>query len=567
MDLGLIIRKYCLQNAILHQGKAQSGAITGKLLAEKPELKPEIGKIMKTIIKTVSEVNKLSLDEQKEELEKIAPELLEKKKIVEEKTLPPLLGAVQGKVVVRYPPEPGGYMHLGNAMSFFINRIYADMYSGTVWLRFEDTNPLKVKKKYYEAIEADLNLLGLKWDRKRIVSDDIPILYEHGEKALRKGNFYMCTCKPDEVKANRAKGKECSCRNRPIDENLRLWNKMLKDMPEAEAIVRLKGDMKSPNMDLRDPMMFRIIDAEHPMQKKKYRVWPSYDFAVAIEEHLCGITHVLRSQEFEQRSVLQSMIRKLFGYPDPVMIHYSRFGLEGAPTSKRKLRELLEKGVIDGWDDPRIPTIMGLRRKGILPDAIKELAVTVGPTKSSHTVEWPLLLSINKKILDPVAPRYFVVRDPIKLVVKNAPKKIAKVPIHPSNPENVREIPTSGTFYIEKLDVNNMKPGIEFRLKDLYNVKVSKITKGLVEGEFAGIELKEMAKIHWVPEENISVKLIVPDILFKGDKLNKDSLKEVDCLGEINLKKLKLGDQFQMERVGFGILDKLEPLTVIFTSK
>jgi len=569
MDIKTTIRKYVLQNAVLHDGKAQAGAIIGKLIAEDSSAKDRMKELGPLIQKEVADVNKMKIDDQNSELSTIAPELLEKKK-EEERTLPPLPNAVMGKVVTRFPPEPSGYPHLGHALSFWLNRMYADMYKGKVWLRFEDTDPTHAKKEYYQAFRDALKWLGLSYEMEKNLSDDMPLFYQHSEMLIKKGVLYACTCKPDEVKNNRAAGKECACRKRPADENLKFWKQMLKDLMEGAAVIRLKGDMKSDNMDLRDPVMFRIVTEPHVLTGTKYRVWPTYDFAGSIEDHICGITHVLRSAEFEQRAILQGIIRKQLGFKEPEMIHYSRFGLEGVETSKRKTRALIEEGIIAGWDDPRLATISALRRRGILPETFKELAIMIGPSRSQPVIEWKMLLSVNRKFLDPIANRYSVVRNPVKLVVDGAPKIDAELLNHPEFPEKgKRKIPTSGTFFIEKNDVDKMQVRTIFRLKDLYNVEVVKISKNEVVGKFAGKEMTthDIMKLHWVTDDFVKLKVIVPDVLFIGEELNPTSLEVTECYGEKSLSSLKVGNQIQMERFGFARIDSNDPLTLIFTSK
>lgn len=569
MDIQATIRKYVLQNAALHDGKAQAGAIIGKLIAEDPTAKDRMKELAPLIQKEVSIVNKMKLDDQKAELEKTAPELLERKK-EEERTLPPLQNATEGKVVTRFPPEPSGHPHLGHAFSFWLNRMYADMYKGKVWLRFEDTDATHAKKEYYQAFRDALKWLGLSYEMEKNLSDDMPLFYSHGEALLKKGVLYACTCKPEQVKDNRGAGKECACQKRSADENLKLWASMRKDLPEGGAVIRLKGDMQSDNMDLRDPVMFRIVLEPHVLQGTKYRVWPTYDFAGSIEDAVCGITHVLRSAEFEQRAILQAIIRKALGFKEPEMVHYSRMGIEGVETSKRKTRAMIEEGIIDGWDDPRLATIAGLKRRGILPETFKELAVMIGPSRSSPLVEWKMLLSVNRKFLDPIANRYYVVRDPVKLTVEGAPKLDAELAYHPEFPDRgKRKVPTAGSFFIEQGDVDKMKAKDVIRLKDLYNVEIVKVSKSEVVGKFAGRDMTghETVKVHWVTDDFIKVKVIVPDVLFIGEELNPKSLEVLECYGEKAISALKEGEQIQMERFGFARVDSKDPLTFVFTSK
>lgn len=535
-----LIRKHALANAYSHGGRANPGAIIGKLISEDPKFKEQIKELQPEIAKIVSEINALKPIEQEKELKKIYPEFFEKKE--ESKEMPELPGAVDGKVVTRLAPEPNGYLHIGHAVSFFFNDYYAQHYNGKCILRFEDTNPEKEKKEYYEAIIEDLAWLGIKYDERRNNSDDVPLFYEKAEELLKNGHIYVCECPVEKSRENRGKGKECKCRSSKPEKNLELWNRMLKDMPEGSASVRLKGDMKAKNSVMRDPTLFRIAEHEHALQGTKYRVWPLYDFANSIEDSICGVTHVLRSNEFEQRDELQNKIRDLLGLKNPVILSYSRIKVEGAPTSKRLIQPLVDEGKVTGWDDPRLATLKGLKRRGILPEAIKELAMEVRMTRGSTTIDWKAICGFNKRILDEQANRYYFVPEPVKLKVEDAPERAAELKLHPDFPKRgIRKIKTSGVFYIPKGDA--FEKGSTFRLKGLYNVKYL----GGGKGEYAGDELvQKMPKIQWVTEDNVEIEVLVPDILTQ-----KDSLKTVKGYAESTVADLKINDIVQFERFGF----------------
>ncbi|MBW2971257.1 glutamate--tRNA ligase, partial [Candidatus Woesearchaeota archaeon] len=328
-----VILKYALQNAVRYDGKAQPGAVMGKVFSElKVKDKKELAKKVQQIIR---DVNKLKLDEQKAKLEKLAPELLEKKKKEEKKELPELKNAVKGKVVTRLPPEPSKYNHIGHAMSFLINYLYAKKYEGKCILRFEDTNPLKATQAFVDAMTTDvLDYLDIKPDKVVFASDDLPMLYKYAERLIENGKAYVCSCKQDKMRELRHCGKCCPCRENSVKENFDKWKKMLdREYKEGEVVLRLKGDIESCNHCMRDPVIFRIVFAEHYRQKNKYCVWPMYDFENAIEDSVNGVTYILRSNEFgTMRIELQNHIKELLGLSKQVIIHYGRFNITGATT-------------------------------------------------------------------------------------------------------------------------------------------------------------------------------------------------------------------------------------------
>jgi glutamyl-tRNA synthetase len=543
-----LIRKYALKNAF-DFGTARESVIIGKLINENSEAKAKMGTLAPLIKKIVSEVNKLSKAQVESEISKKWPELLEKEKVKEEKRLPPLPNAVKGRVVTRIPPEPNGYPHLGHALSFLINYLYAREYEGKVWLRFEDTNPRGEKLEFYNIIKENIKWLGITWDYEKNVSDDIPILVEKGRELVKRGKAYMCTCSAETESKMRFEGKECACRKNNIEKNMKLWDQMCEGKyNEGEICARLLGDMKSQNFVMRDPTLFRIIEATHALHGNKYRVYPTYDFANAIEDGICGITHVLRSNEFEPRIELQHALRALLGYKNPEVIQYSRFSLEGTPTSKREIKKLVEEKSVLGWNDPRLSTIEGLKRRGIVPETIRELTLQIGLSTSQPVIGWELLLGINQKILDPKADRYFFVPSPVKVTVEKAPAKTVKLRLHPSEERGFREFPTKGTFY---LPGNETLEG-EIRLKDLYNIKFT----GKGKAVYSGDEMKkEIPKFQWVTEDHAEFSLIVPGVLIINDAFNPKSLVTIKGYGEKALASVPVGTIVQLERVGFARVD------------
>jgi glutamyl-tRNA synthetase len=549
-----LILKWALKNAVDHEGKAQLGAVIPKVIGERPELKKDVKEIAKLGSKIVSDVNKLSLDEQMSRLKKIDPKLLEKREI-KERELAPLPGDTSN-VVVRIPPGPEKYSHIGHAITFMINYMYAEKYKGKVWLRFEDTNPEKCKKEFYDVIKQGLQWLGIKWDFEKNESDSLKMYYSRAKSLIESGNAYVCTCDVEKVRENRRSGTPCDCRINSVEDNLKLWKRMFDEFKQGEAgfrqgeaILRLKGDMESKDTSFRDPMLLRINDTPHCLTGNKYRVWPGYDFTNAIEDSECGITHVLRSNEFNTK--LQKHLRKLMGYEnDPEYVEYGRYNIIGGVTKGRVIRELVENGTVSGWDDPRLVTIKAIEKRGIVPETIRELGIDVGTTSQPTNITWEKVCGINRKHLDPVANRYFFVPDPVKIKVEDAPKKTAEVPIHPDFPERgKRKLPTAGEFYISKFDLKD-----EFRLKDLYNVKITKREKMIV-GKYTGDEIKDIPKVQWVTDDHVKIKVIKPNDLFINEKLNPRSLEIIEGFAEPVVRRIKKGEVVQFERFGFCRFD------------
>jgi glutamyl-tRNA synthetase len=531
-----VIKKHALLNALEYNGKANTQAVLGKVLAEKPELKNDMAKLGKQVGKTVKEINSWSLTKQKKELEKFGK--IEKPKKEEREGLPPLPNAVMGKVVTRMPPEPSKYNHIGHALSFLINYMYAKMYKGKCILRFEDTNPDKVSKEYVDAMKEDvLEYLDIKPDKTVFTSNDLPKMYEYAEKIIKDGKAYVCTCSRDKMQDLRHKGMGCEHRSTDANENIKLWKKMLgKKFKEGEAVLRLKIDMSALNQVMRDPVIFRISYAEHFLQKKKYCVWPLYDFQNTVEDELCGITHVLRSAEFGgMRIELQNYIKDLLGFKKQTIIQYGRFEVEGSITRGREIRELIEKGRIKGWDDPRLVTLRALRKRGIVKETYYKLAEKLGLNPNGAKIQWHMIAAENRKLIDPVSPRYFFVGEPIEIKLNNVTKKSIKAPMFPGK-KKYRNIPVARKIFVDKIDFTNYR-GKEVRLMHFCNIILDRKAK------VTSIKLKDVPKIHWV-SKNIKIKLIMPDAT------------EIEGLAEPDIKKVKPDQTVQFERIGFARCDK-----------
>ncbi len=544
-----------LLNATRHGGRAEVGAVVGRVLAEFPELRHSAGEVTKAVRSAVERVNQLGLSEQEIILKKRYPDAEMPAEKEGRVGLPPLPNAVKGKTAFRIPPEPSGFMHIGHAMAFTINSIYSETYDGELWLRFEDTNPKKVATRYYESFRQGIKWLGITWDHEKNVSDDMELIYGYGRRLIQEGRAYSCSCDQEKVKRLRFEGKACVHRDAPIEKSLGVWERMLaKKVGEGESVIRFKGDMQSLNYSLRDSNLFRVIQKAHPITGERYTLWPTYDLANTIEDETCGITHVLRSSEF--RIELQRQLREALGFRSLEVIQFSRYNFKGTPVHKRLLRPLIEEKLVSGWDDPRMPTVDGLKRRGVIPEAIREFTLQVGYTKSEHEYDWSMLLSINRKLLDPQSKRIFFVPNPVELSVEGAPKRKVTIPFHPEMELGEREIATSDRFFVPKSDLITMKKGATFRLMDLYNVELTS-AGAKPKARYAGEELvREMKKIQWVTSEGVRVKVLEPGLLFNEEgAFNKDSLGEAKGLAEAAFASLKTGEIVQFPRFGFCRVD------------
>ncbi|MEE8383364.1 MAG: glutamate--tRNA ligase [Nitrosopumilus sp.] len=561
------IRKMALQNAFEHEGKTQDKIILGKILGTKPEFRTKVKEITEDISKIVANVNQLSSEEQKKEIDENFPEILvPKEKIKERDGLPKLEGAEQGKVVTRFPPEPNGYPHIGHAKAAIINSEYAKMYGGKFILRMDDTNPEAERMEYHAAIKVGLEWVGIKFDMVKSTSDDMEIFYEKGIELINSGKAYVCTCKRENISKNRKERKDCKCSMGDLDKNNKNWEKMKEKFKPGDAILRFRGDMKADNAVMRDPVLFRIIDESHYTLGKKYRIWPSYDFAVAIEDSIDGVTHAFRSKEFELRKELIDAILDALNMRKPYQGFFSRLEFKGMPTSKRIIKPLIEEGKVSWYDDPRLPTLEALRRRGIRPEAIRKFILSLGLTKANTLAPFDALEAFNRKLVDAESTRLFMVSNARKLIVKNLPFSSVEIPNHPINDLGKRKIEIDENFYISGDDAQNIKQGMQIRLLGLGNVSITKVGTEF-EGEFIkDEETKDIPKIQWVSQKTAhEIKMIIPKALFIGDKFNEESLVELDVFTEPHYLQLKEGEEIQFVR--FGYCRKDSQNQAIFTHK
>jgi glutamyl-tRNA synthetase len=567
-DLKKEIRKIALQNAVEHDGKTKDKVVLSKSLGTIPELKNNVKEVIPEIASIVSQVNGMSIEEQKTEIQNNFPEILDVKENVKEERvgLPPLEGAEQGKVVTRFTPAPNGYPHIGHAKAAIISEEYAKMYGGKLVLRYDDTNPEDTRLEYWAAIKVGLDWLGIEFDEIKNTSDDIGLLYDKCVEMIKKNYAYVCTCKRDTISKNRKEMVSCECSMGDVKQNEERWERMFKKYKPGEAVVRFRGDMESKNTVMRDPVLFRINDARHAQLAEEHRVWPSYDIAVAVEDSTDGITHALRSKEYELRNELYHAILDALDMRHPKMLEFSRLEFKGMPVSKRILRPLIDEGKVSSYDDPRLPTLAALERRGITPEAIRKFTLSLSLTKADTLAPFDSLEAFNRKIVDENSIRLFMVKDPKTLTIRNLPNSTVELPNHPSNKMGTRKVTVEDSIFLSSEDVKDLKTGDQLRLMGLGNVKITSVNSEIT-GEFTGDERDvNFMKLQWVSQKNAhELKILIPQRLFVDDKFNEESLEEIHVYVEPHYLELRDGEEIQFVR--FGYCRKDSSKQAIFTHK
>jgi len=585
-----LIRKAALLNAVSHDGKAQAGAMVGKVLGERQDLRSGVKELSVVINRIVEEVNSYSLAEQKVIVEQNWPETQKKEKPEEKKlaSLPNVDKYTQ--IITRFSPNPDCVLHLGSARAIVLSHEYARMYKGKFILRFEDTDP-KIKKpalEFYESIRRDLKWLGVEVDEEYIQSDRLSIYYEHVEKLVNLGAAYVCECKQEVFHKITLSRQACPCRGLSATEQLDRWHKMLNgDYKEGQAVVRVKTELDHPNPAVRDWPALRIIDTKkypHPRVGSKYTLWPLYNLAAGIDDHLMGMTHIIRGKEHYTNMIRQKYMYQALGWEYPEAIHYGRLKITDAFLSKSKIIAGVKEGTYAGFDDPRLGTFAALRKRGITSEAIKKMIIDVGIKANDVTLSWENLYSHNRKILDASSDRYFFVSEPIELKVKEIPKEFtSKLPLYPEKPERgFREytiMPNKGdeasaSFWVSKKDVTLMEAGKTIRFMELFNIEVTKVDKqttiDAVEPKILAVEAKYLSEsyedvrkikapiIHWIPKGTE----IYCEIVLQNAQM-------ITGFAESESKKLKPDKIIQFERFGFTRVDNVvdQKLVAYYTHK
>ena len=555
-------RHLALQNAIEYEGKAAPGSVIGRLMGTRSDLRPH-GKIISPLIaKAVVDANKMAAEQGiaalQAILEKEAPHLLEKREKKERREgLPELKNASKGKVVLRFAPNPNGPLSFGHARGIVINGKYAQEWDGELILRFDDTDTVvkpPLPMAYDQIPEEAEWLLGFKPHRIVIASDRIPHYYTYAERMLQQNFGYVCQCSGEAFKEFRVSKTECPCRNNDVDSNLELWSKMLDGtFVPGDAVVRVKTSMQLKNPALRDWPALRIQNtSEHPHPRKevgsKYRVWPLLDFQSAVEDHLQGVTHIIRGKDLMDSTRKQTLLYEHFGWDYPETMYWGRVKVhEWGGFSTSQMRRDIESGLFSGWDDLRLPTLTGLRNRGITAEALRNFWIELGVTQKDISVPLATLFSHNIKSIDDDAPRLSFLRNPTKLSLKGQHPQSISVDVHPNHASmGERNFDLAkGEIWVEANDMKND----EIRLKGFANVSLKDR-----EAYIGSIERDDRRTIiHWLSESNA----VDAELLLAED----GEIRTVQ--GKIENHTYPLGTMVQIERIGYAKV--IDSTTLVFT--
>lgn len=510
-------------------------------------------------------------------------------------------GRFGGQVCTRFPPEPNGYLHIGHAKSIWVNFSLADSYGGRTNLRFDDTNPTKEEQEYIDAIMRDVRWLGYEWEGLYYASDYFEQLYQWAVELIKKGKAYVDQLSAEEIRQYRGTltepGKNSPWRDRPIEENLDLFERMRKgEFKEGEYVLRAKVDMSSPNVNMRDPVLYRILHADHPRTGDAWCIYPMYDWAHGQSDSIEGITHSICTLEFEDHRPLYDWFVDQLGIHHPQQIEFARLNVTYTVTSKRKLLRLVKENHVRGWDDPRMPTVSAMRRRGVTPKAIRDFCELTGLTKQNGIVDLQMLEYCVRQDLNKIAPRAMAVLRPIKVTLTNYPDDQVEefeVPVNPEDPSaGMRKVPFSKVLYLESEDFMEvpppkfyrLSPGKEVRLRGAYFIKCDEVIKDAdgkvielrctydpaTRGGDAPDGRKVKATLHWVSAAHameIEVRLY-DRLLTVSDPSDMDDDKDfLDYVNpnsmeilekayiEPNVKGAPAGTHYQFERIGYFTVD------------
>ena len=542
------VRKFALQNALEYNGEGQSGSVLGRLLSERPELRPEAKRLMGIVSEEVESANAMAMDEGvdavRAELERSAPDALEREKHRKIEGLKELPGNTSS-VVLRFAPNPNGPLTLGHSRGVVINSEYAKMHDGKVVLRFDDTDT-RVKPPLadaYQWIEDEYEwLAGRPADIVVRASDRMPIYLEYARKLLADGHCYVCRCPADEFRNHRESKEDCPCRSKDASENLAEWESMNDGtLGEGDAVVRIRTDMTLPNPALRDWPALRIQQTPHPMVADRYRVWPLLDFQSAIEDYEQGVTHIVRGKDLMDSTRKQSLLYEHLGWQYPETLYWGRVKVhEFGGFSTSSMRASIESGDREGWGDLRLPTIQSLRRRGFDARALRNFWVDLGVTQKDISVSMQTIESLNSSALDATVERRSFVASPVGLDLDGHDGAVVEPPRHPDGEiSGTRSWVMAKSIYIQEADCGSGS----LRLKEFADISIS--------GSNITIDSLERSDnrpiVQWLPESMVrEAVLFVPN----GD--------EIDVIeGLLEDFELKVGNVYQLERIGFAMLEKM----------
>ena len=550
------IRKYALQNAVFFKGTANPKSIVGKVLGECPELRARSKEVMELSDSIVAEVNKMGLEAQTEALRQINPDMMVKEKKERKYELPELEGAENG-VVMRVAPGPSGPLHIGHSRVSVLNDEYVKRYGGKFICRFEDTNPEKIDPDAYKMILEDMKWLGVNVDEVFYQSDRFQTYYDITRQMIADGNGYVCTCNADDWRALKEKKTACPCRSLPVETQLERYDKLMSNgYGEGEAVAVIKTDIAHPNPAIRDFVALRIVNSPHPRTGTKYNVFPMMNLSVAIDDHLMGLTHVIRGKDHLNNTYRQEYIYDYMGWKKPRFYHYGLVNIEDTILKTSLIGQEIKKGELEGWNDVRTGTLRALARRGIRPEAIRRYWAESGMKQIDVQFSWDNLFAMNKDIIDPISNRYFFVNDPVRMTFSGIKEIKGAAPLLPDHPEKGNRdylVKEGDQIWITATDHQALESAGMIRLKDLCNVEAGEPVK------YAGTDLSVLKKgikaVQWV-KDGIPTEVLMPD----GTVI--EGMTESAILEEH-------GETVQFERFGFVKLEKSDKkkITAVFTHR
>ncbi|MFC6942227.1 glutamate--tRNA ligase [Salinirubellus sp. GCM10025818] len=554
-----------LFNALKHDSDAQVGAVMGPLMGENPAFREHGDEVPGVVAPVVERVNGLSAAEKRARLEELDPEAaaeLDAEDEAEEQVLPDLPNAEEGEVRMRLAPNPNGPWHLGNARMPAVIGTYKDLYDGWMLCRFDDTDPETKRPDLdaYDAILDAIGYLGFEPDEVVRASDRLETYYDHARELIELGGAYTCSCPAEEFRSLKADAEACPHRDKGVEESFAEFESMVAgDLESGEMVLRVRTEIEHPNPALRDWVAFRVVDTPHPREEAAdYRCWPMLDFQSAVDDHLFDVTHIIRGIDLQDSAKRQGFLYDYFGWEYPEVVHWGRVQVDAydVPLSTSSIKELIESGDLDGWDDPRAPTLASLRRRGVRGQAVVDAMTELGVSTSNVDLAMSSVYAANRELIDDGSDRAFLVRDGVRVLVSGGPAT-AEPPVHPDHEDRgTRTIPVGEAVLVEPDDLP--AEGERVWLKGYGPVRYEEGAFAYTDDDIDAVREEGVDVVHWVPAEaSVPVRIRT----MQGD---------VSGRAEPGVRGYDPDDVLQFERVGFVRIDRVpegeaDPVTTYFT--
>jgi glutamyl-tRNA synthetase len=560
-ELEELARRFALQNALDHGGEANQGAVIGRIMSYDEDYKDQPDEVARVAGRIVGRINELDEADQRAELDELGSIEMEAKDSQRE-GLPELPNAEDGDVVMRFAPNPNGAPSLGHSRGMCINARYADLYDGTLILRFDDTDPVNKppSRPAYDWFEEEFAWLGADVDRVLRASDRMEAYDDCAETAIEIEAAYACECTPEQFREHKQAGEACPHRGDPVDEQMARWERMRAGEYEpGDCVLRIKTDMSHDDPALRDWVAFRLVDVdEHPHCRvgDDYHVWPLLDFQSAVDDYREGTTHIIRGKDLADSERKQRFLYEHFGWEYPEVLHWGRVAMHEFGTfSTSTMQADIAAGKYDGWDDPRLPTLKALRRRGFLPEAIMSFWVDLGLTEKDIDVSFETLAAENRKLLDEEADRLFFVPDPVAIEIEDLEEPIeAEVPVHPDDEDRgTRSMRIEDDVLVPGEEVADLEEGTRFRLKDGLDATWLGDGRARFESRMPGEE-RDGPIVQWAPVDSPEASVLRPDASYEHGVVEPAAFDH------------RSGDVVQFERYGFARIESLadEELEAVF---